>query len=298
VGINTAEAAELNETLQTAIENGDISQEALLKYNTILAGHIAQGGDPSVIGGEAGIQLAYNAWADEYIKDNPALQAALQPSSLGLMIKNGAQYVGNAAVAVGGFAIEKAGDGLAATGHIIANTTDTLIDRFSGQEKALQEIYDVLPVLDQEDWEQNAHLSPTDVEKNPVLKNPPALAMAELKSRIVGAEDMIEGIRNGTQGPLGRASRQENIEYLEGYKERLEERFETTYEELKTHGMVAELDRFVVEEKERLEIQKSIDMTQKLEGPEFVQTMPQSTPPMMDIDNPYEVHPQGPGMRH
>lgn len=297
VGVNTAEAAELNDKLQTAISEGRISEDALLEYDGLLAGHIAQGGDPSVIVGEAGVQTAFNLWADKYDVQGD-LRDSLQPSSLALMIRDGALTVGGAAAEVGRFAIEKAGEGLSAAGHAIAETTDNVIDTLSGEEKDMREVYAALPVLAPEDPESDAHLSPTDIERAPVYKNPPALALAEIKTGIDYAEKKIEAIQEGREDPLGPIDKKESVAVLERYKARLEGRFEKTYEDLKAQGSLPEVHRFVQEEKMRQEMQKSLDVTKDLEGPAVVQTNPQAKAPEMDSSSPYYIRPSAaPGLR-
>lgn len=82
----TAEAAELGSKAHEMAEYGVIPDEAILAYDTMLAAHVAQATvDPSMVGGEAAIQLAFEEWADAY--DIPDyMREELEPSSLMEMV--------------------------------------------------------------------------------------------------------------------------------------------------------------------------------------------------------------------
>ena len=63
-------------------EFGMISNDSLAGYDAMLTGFIAQATvDPTLIGGEAAIQVAFDAWADEY-DISPEIKAELQPGLL------------------------------------------------------------------------------------------------------------------------------------------------------------------------------------------------------------------------
>ena len=63
-------------------EFGMISSDSLVGYDAMLAGFIAQATvDPTLIGGEAAIQAAFDAWASEY-DISPEIKAELQPGLL------------------------------------------------------------------------------------------------------------------------------------------------------------------------------------------------------------------------
>ncbi len=147
---NTAEAAELKDKLATAIDNGQISPEAVAEYNIIMAGHIAQGADPTVVLGEAGVQQSFNDWADRYnVQDD--LRESLQPSSLALTLKNGGTYIAqnidrlpSATVDVA----EYAGQTAYSAGEIGLNAIDDTYDYLSGNTEKVQGLYDALPSVD------------------------------------------------------------------------------------------------------------------------------------------------------
>ena len=82
----TAEAAELGSLAHQAAELGIIPDDALLAYDSMLAAHIAQATvDPSLVGGEAAVQLAFEEWCDQYnIPDH--VKESLEPSSLMEMV--------------------------------------------------------------------------------------------------------------------------------------------------------------------------------------------------------------------
>ncbi|MDH5722127.1 MAG: hypothetical protein OEY94_02250 [Alphaproteobacteria bacterium] len=147
---NTAEAAELKDKLATAIDNGQISPQAVAEYNIIMAGHIAQGLDPTVILGEAGIQQSFNDWADRYDVQGE-LRESLQPTSLALMLKDGGIYIAenierlpSATVDVGRYA----GQTVMEAGELSLNTINKAYDYMNGKTDQIQELYDALPSVD------------------------------------------------------------------------------------------------------------------------------------------------------
>ena len=147
---NTVEAAELQDKLATAIDNGEISPEAAAAYNVITTGHIAQGADPTVFLGEAGVQQSFNDWADRYDVQGD-LRDSLQPSSLALMMKDGGVYIAenierlpSATVDVGFYAAETA----VQAGEMSVNAIDNAYDYMSGNTEVTQGIYDALPSVD------------------------------------------------------------------------------------------------------------------------------------------------------
>lgn len=152
VGIlpNTVEAAELKDKLATAIDNGEISSEAVTEYNLIMTGHIAQGADPTVVLGEAGVQQSFNDWADRYDVQGD-LRESLQPSSLALMLKDGGTYIADnierlpsATVDVGLFA----GQTAVVAGEIGVDALDNAYDYMSGNTEVTQGVYNSLPSVD------------------------------------------------------------------------------------------------------------------------------------------------------
>lgn len=83
---SAAEAAELGHAVHEAARYGIISEDALLEYDALLALHIAQAtADPTMVGGEAAIQLAFEEWCEKHnIPDH--IRDTLEPSSLIEMI--------------------------------------------------------------------------------------------------------------------------------------------------------------------------------------------------------------------
>tara|TARA_B100001989_G_scaffold89693_2_gene62338 strand:- start:95 stop:1618 length:1524 start_codon:yes stop_codon:yes gene_type:complete len=147
---NTAEAAELKDKLATAIDNGQISPEAVAEYNIIMAGHIAQGADPTVVLGEAGVQQSFNDWADRYNVQGE-LRESLQPSSLALMLKDGGTYIAQNIDRLPSATIdvaEYAGQSALAAGEVALNAADDAYDYMSGNTLRTQGIYDALPSVD------------------------------------------------------------------------------------------------------------------------------------------------------
>lgn len=80
------EANELSAKAQSAIDGGALSPDALIEYDALLALHVAQAtADPSMLGGEAVVQLAYEEWAAKWdVPDD--VKNSLEPSSLIEMI--------------------------------------------------------------------------------------------------------------------------------------------------------------------------------------------------------------------
>lgn len=244
IGINTAEAAELQENLQRAIDNGDISQEALLEYNTILVGHIAQGGDPTVIMGEAGVQKAFSDWAERNNVQGE-LRQSLQPQSLALMAKSGAEVVADAAIDVGQFGAQKTVEGANYLASSALSRADSFYDYMSGNTARMQEIYDALPVLD---TAANDDLyDPSHLDTDPIHNYPTAHDMAQIKTQIVNTQDMIEQINNGTKEPFNGMNKAESADFLQERITRLNDRFEGTYDAAKADGTLAEVTDYAAQ---------------------------------------------------
>lgn len=76
------EAAQLEGKLQEAIDYGLVDEEAALEYSAILTAHVGQGTlDPTLVGGEAAVQQAFEEWADKY--NIPTyIKEELEPGSL------------------------------------------------------------------------------------------------------------------------------------------------------------------------------------------------------------------------
>lgn len=236
---NTVEAAELKDKLNTAIENGQISENSLVEYNTILAGHIAQGADPTVVMGEAGVQASYNDWADRNNVQGE-LRESLQPSSLALMMKDGGTYIAqnierlpSATVDVGRFA----GQATAAGAEVTSSAIDSVYDNLSGNTAQMQEIYDALPVLE---TAANDDLYDASVP-DPIRNYPTAHDMAQIKTQIVNTQETIEQINQGTKQPFSGMSKPESTDFLQERITRLNDRFEGTYDAAKADGTLDEV---------------------------------------------------------
>jgi hypothetical protein len=82
----TSEVMGLTKRAEAAANYGLIPEEALLEYDAILAGHIAQdSADPTIVGGELVTQAAFDAWAKKY--DLPEfVKKELEPSSIYEMV--------------------------------------------------------------------------------------------------------------------------------------------------------------------------------------------------------------------
>ncbi len=242
---NIVEARELETTLQTAIDNGQISEDALLAYNTILAGHIAQGADPTVLMGEAGIQASFNDWADRYNVQGD-LRESLQPSSLALMLKDGSIYIAQntdripqATLAVGNFAIEQTVSG---AGYAM-NAIDSAYDYMSGNTADMQDIYDGLPVL--ESAANDDTYDPSNIDANPIHSYPTAHDLAQIKTDIVNTQDMIGDISKGTKEPFNHMDKAESMDFLQGRIDRLNDRFENNYEQALSDGTLDEVTSYM-----------------------------------------------------
>lgn len=150
---NSAEAAELKDKLATAIDNGDIPPEAVTEYNVIMAGHIAQGADPTVVLGEAGVQQSFNDWAERYnVQDD--LRDSLQPSSLALMIKDGGTYIADnidRLPSATADVVKFTGGAAVTAGEISMNAIDYAYDHISGNAEITQGLYDQLPSVNLQD---------------------------------------------------------------------------------------------------------------------------------------------------
>ena len=76
------EVTSLNNTAEAAIANGQMPAEALAAYQAVLALHSAQSvGDPTGVGGELAVQLAYDKFVEQYGVTG-ALKEQLEPGSL------------------------------------------------------------------------------------------------------------------------------------------------------------------------------------------------------------------------
>lgn len=238
---NTVEAAELKDKLDTAIENGQISQDALLEYDAILTGHIAQGADPTIIMGEAGVQKSFQDWADRNNVQGE-LRSSLQPTSLALMMKDGGTYIAqnierlpSATVDVGIFAGQTAVEGAG----IAANAIDSAYDDWSGNTAQMQSIYDALPVLGAAANEDLYELS--DADADPIHNYPTAHDMAQIKTQIVNTQEAIEQINNGAKEPFNGMNKAESADFLQERITRLNDRFESTYDAAKADGTLDEV---------------------------------------------------------
>lgn len=86
VAAASAEAYRLLDKAKEAIENGLLDQDALLAYEGVLALHTAQAtADPTLLGGEVAVQLAFEEWAQTYSVPEYLIKE-LEPSSLVEMI--------------------------------------------------------------------------------------------------------------------------------------------------------------------------------------------------------------------
>lgn len=242
---NTVEAAELETKLQTAIDNGQVSEEALLAYNTILTGHIAQGADPTVVLGEAGIQASFNDWADRYnVQDD--LRESLQPSSLALMLKDGSIYIAQnidnlpqATLDVGSFAAEQTASG---AGYVMG-AVDSAYDYMSGNTAEMQDVYDGLPVLD--NAANDDIYDPSNIDVDPIHSYPMAHDLAQIKTDIVSTQGMIGEINQGTKEPFNNMDKAESTDFLQGRIDRLNDRFESNYEQARSDGTLDEVTSYV-----------------------------------------------------
>lgn len=246
---NTAEAGELKATLETAIQNGQISNNALIEYDSILLGHIAQGADPTVLMGEAGIQAAFNDWADRYDVQGE-LRDKLRPSSLALMMKEGTVYIADnierfpqATYDVTAFTLQQGVEGGVNLGNATLNTFDAIYDNMSGETARRKAIYEALPILNKSanddlyDHENN--------QGNGIQMFPSAHALAEIKTQIVSTKEMIEQINHGEKEPFNGMSRDESTEFLQERIDRLNERFEENFEEAQANGTLSDIDDYI-----------------------------------------------------
>lgn len=242
---NIVEAKELETTLQTAIDNGQVSEDALLAYNTILAGHIAQGADPTVLMGEAGTQASFNDWADRYNVQGD-LRESLQPSSLALMLKDGSIYIAQntdripqATLDVGNFAIEQT---VVGAGYVM-NAVDSAYDYMSGNTADMQDIYDGLPVLESAVNDGTYDLS--NIDADPIHGYPMAHDLAQIKTDIVNTQNMIGEINQGTKELFNQMDKAESIDFLQDRIDRLSDRFESNYEQAKLDCILDEVTSYV-----------------------------------------------------
>ncbi|MDH5722672.1 MAG: hypothetical protein OEY94_05055 [Alphaproteobacteria bacterium] len=246
---NSAEASELKADLQEAIDQGDISPDAVLAYSAIMEAHKIQGGFDPTIFGEIGIQAAYNDWANNF-NVNDEWRERLEPSSIGKMMLEGTLYIGEnghklpkATIEVGQFAAEQTISGISSLANGAAQRVYQLYDNLSGNTLAMQAVYKQLPVLDPE--ADNVLYDHTQADNNPVYNYPVAHDLALIKSQIVASENTINALDNGTKQPLDGMNRGENIEFLQGRVERLNDSFESTFEQAQQDGSIAEVEEYV-----------------------------------------------------
>lgn len=245
---NTVEAAELKGTLAEAIDRGEISRNALLEYDVIMGGHVAQGLDPTMIGGELGVQAAYNDWADRYNVQGE-LREKLQPSSLALMIKDGGEYLAEtlpqASYDVAAYtAVQSVSGASALTGYGL-DTIDTVYDDMTGNTALRSAVYDALPVLELP--ANDASYDPASNDFHPINMFPVAHDLAEIKTQIVGTQSMIDGINLGTRSPFNGMSPTESADFLQGRIDRLQDRFEGNFEEAQRDGTLHEVSDYVAQ---------------------------------------------------
>ena len=224
VGMNTAEAAELQTTLQDAIDQGAISEEALLEYNAILAGHIAQGGDPSVVLGEAGVQVAFNEWADRHHVQGD-LRAALQPTSLALMARSGSYYLADATFDVAVFAFNQSAETISYGVQQFTGGIDYTVDAIIGDLAQRQSIYDSLPVL-------NKGIE----ESHPIEENLAAYNLSQIKTQIVWTQEKLDAIEADREEPISPLNKGESMDFLQDRLVRLNNSFEESYDIAKQDG--------------------------------------------------------------
>lgn len=105
----TAEVADLNSKASEMVKYGLVSEDAMLEYDTLLAGHIAQATlDPTLLAGE----LATQAWFDDWASRNgisDEVKMELEPGSLLEDIQAGLEVANEAIKAVAIEALQKAG---------------------------------------------------------------------------------------------------------------------------------------------------------------------------------------------
>lgn len=229
VGMNTAEAAELQTTLQDAIDQGAISEDALLEYNAILAGHIAQGGDPSVVLGEAGVQVAFNEWADRHNVQGD-LREDLQPTSLALMARSGAYYLSDATMDVTGFALNQSAESINSGVEQLTGAIDYTVDAITGDLAQRQSIYDGLPVLNKE-----------TENTGPIHENIAAHNLAQIKTQIVWTEEKLSAIETDKENPIAPLNKNESIIFLQERIANLNNSFEETYDSAKQDGTLDDI---------------------------------------------------------
>ncbi len=242
---NTVEAKELEDKLQAAIDEGQVSKGALLEYQVVLTGHIAQGADPTVVMGEAGVQASFDDWADRYNVQGD-LRESLQPSSLGLMMADGSVYIAQnidrlpqATLDVGGFIGEQS---LAGAEYVI-DAADGAYDYMSGNAAHMQDLYDRLPVLDSA---ANDELY-NPLDSDPISQYPLAHDLALIKTSIVDTQQMIDALNKGEKQPLGSMDIAESIDFLQQRIDRLNERFERNYDDVKLQGLLGEVEAYTAQ---------------------------------------------------
>ncbi len=105
----TAEVADLNFKASEMVKYGLVSEDAMLEYDTLLAGHIAQATlDPTLLAGE----LATQAWFDDWASRNgisDEVKMELEPGSLLEDIQAGLEVANEAIKAVAIEGLQKAG---------------------------------------------------------------------------------------------------------------------------------------------------------------------------------------------
>lgn len=242
---DTAEAQELDGKVQAAITRGEISEGALLEYHTILAGKIAAGFDPSVLGGDIGVQAAFNDWAERNHVQGE-LREALQPSSLALMMRDGAGYIVENAdripesiADVSVFTAQQGLNGVEYAAGAVWGAADGAYDSLSGNTAEMQTIYDSLPVLS-----YNAQ-GALENGAGPIRDYPSAHALAEIKTSLVRTQQMIDGINEGTRPPVSGMNAEESTAFLSERMARLHQSFEDHFAQAQADGTLSEVSDYL-----------------------------------------------------
>lgn len=242
---DTAEAAELEGKVQTAIAKGEISEGALLEYHTILAGKIAAGFDPTVLGGDVGVQTAFNDWADRNNVQGD-LRESLQPSSLALMMRDGAGYIvensdriPESIAGVSVFTAQQGLNGVEYSANAVWGAADSAYDTISGNTAQMQEIYASLPVL--------SYDAQGEIEggSGAIRDYPAAHALAEIKTSLVRTQEMSTGIAEGSRPPLSGMNAQESAAFLSDRTARLHQSFEDHFTQAQSEGTIGEVSAFL-----------------------------------------------------
>lgn len=102
---------------------------------------------------------------------------------------------------------------------------------------------DGLPVL--ESAANDDAYDPSNIDVDPIHSYPMAHDLAQIKTDIVNTQDMIGEINQGTKEPFNHMDKAESTDFLQGRIDRLNDRFESNYEEARSDGTLDEVTSYV-----------------------------------------------------